>query len=125
VLLMNDQKYNIKKLKNIDISSFEYEEYGIKGVGKNRYPIISMDQYINHELDDELHIECCKGLALSTDYKTAMLRGAVLPEELSKFAGKDTWCQLLLNFGAITRCIRPTKTAPRSNSRLACTCFTS
>jgi len=97
----HNQKYNLKKLKNIDISSFEYEEYGIKGVGKNRYPIISMDQYIDHDLDDELHIECCKGLALSTEYKTAMLRGAILPEEISKFTGRDTWCQLLSNLESI------------------------
>jgi hypothetical protein len=67
----------------------------MKGVGKNRLPIISMDQYIDHSKDQELHIECCKGLALSEEYKMGMIYGGIPPEEVARFAGHDCWSEML------------------------------
>ena len=79
------------------VPHFSYEEYGIRGVGKNRYPIISMDQYIDHSQDDALHIECCKGLAMSNDYKMAMVYGAMPPEEVSRLGANGCWTDILKN----------------------------
>jgi hypothetical protein len=77
------------------IPHFDYEEYGINGVGKNRQPIISMDQYIDHSKDKELHIECCKGLAVAEDIKMGMVYGALPPEEVLRFGGRDCWTKML------------------------------
>lgn len=79
------------------IRSFKYEEYGINGVGRRRMPIISMDKYINHDQDLELHIEACKGLALCNDFKMGMVYGALPPEEVARFSDHDCWTEMLLN----------------------------
>lgn len=94
---MKDQRHSSTKLHTQIITSYPYAEYGIKGVGKNRLPIISMDQYIDHSRDQELHIECCKGLALSEEYKMGMIYGGIPPEEVARFAGNDCWSEMLRN----------------------------
>jgi len=76
------QKLKSIKLNNASVPHFDYEELGVKGVGENLTPIISMDKYIDHSLNKELHIECCKGLALNeSSYKQGMIIGAITPEE--------------------------------------------
>jgi len=76
---MYNQKIIQKKVGNQIINSFPYEEFGIKGVGQVRKPIISMDDYINHDSDLDLHIESCKGLALCNDFKMGMVYGGLPP----------------------------------------------
>lgn len=94
---MIDQLHTAKQLHTQTVVSYPYAEYGIKGVGKNRLPIVSMDQYIDHSMDQELHIECCKGLALSEEYKMGMIYGALPPGEVARFAGHDCWSEMLRN----------------------------
>ena len=88
---MKDQDREFLKVGNVLVPHFNYEEYGVRGVGKHRVPIISMDQYIGHSLDTELHIECCQGLALANDYKMGMVYGDIPPEEEVKYAGNGCW----------------------------------
>lgn len=92
---MINQQHTSSRLHTQNVMSYPYAEYGIKGVGKKRLPIISMDQYIDHSQDQQLHIECCKGLALSEEYKMGMIYGGIPPEEVSKFAGHDCWSEML------------------------------
>jgi hypothetical protein len=92
---MKDQEHTYSKLHTQRVVSYPYAEYGIKGVGKNRVPIMSMDQYIDHSNDQQLHIECCKGLALSEEYKMGMVYGGIPPEEVARFAGHDCWSEML------------------------------
>jgi len=92
---MKDQQHTYSRLHTQNVMSYPYAEYGMKGVGKNRLPIISMDQYIDHSKDQELHIECCKGLALSEEYKMGMIYGGIPPEEVARFAGHDCWSEML------------------------------
>ena len=82
-------------IHNQTVTSFPYQEIGIKGVGKSRVPIISMDQFIDHSKDLDLHIECCKGLALTEDIKMGMIYGALPPEEVKRFSGHDCWSEML------------------------------
>lgn len=89
------QKHTKTKIKNFTIPSFPYQEYGIKGFGKNKIPIMSMDQYIDHSKDQILHIECCKGLALAKNYKMGMVYGSLPPEEISKFNGNNSWSEII------------------------------
>ena len=77
------------------INHFNYEEIGTQGVGKNNIPIVNMDKYINHNLDEDLHIECCKGIALSEKYfKMGMFIGDLPPEE-EKRLGTKSWSRIL------------------------------
>ena len=92
-----NQEHTYKPFLNKKITSFPYQEYGIKGVGKNGVPIVSMDQYIDHSNDDELHIECCKGLALANDYKMGAFYGGLPPEERVKFNMHDSWSEMLMH----------------------------
>jgi hypothetical protein len=94
---MNNQKHVFINLPGRQIPHFHYEEYGIKGVGKNRFPIIPMDSFINHDNDLNLHIECCKGLALTNDLKMGMVYGSLPPEEVLNLGGKDGWTKILYN----------------------------
>lgn len=94
---MSNQKVTEKQIGNQIIPSFDYKEYGINGVGKNRHPIISMDRYINHDHDLDLHIESCKGLALCEDFKMGMVFGALPPEEVKRFDNHDCWSEVLHN----------------------------
>jgi hypothetical protein len=92
-----NQQVLYKKISDVNVASFNYEEYGICGVGKNRLPIVSMDQYIDHSNDLDLHIECCKGLALCEDFKMGMFYGALPPEEVTRFHDHDCWSEMLHN----------------------------
>ena len=76
------QKVRSINIRGGSIPHFDYEEFGVKGVGQHRTPIISMDKFIDHSLNKELHIECCKGLALNEKfYKQGMIFGAITTEE--------------------------------------------
>jgi hypothetical protein len=94
---MLNQQHNQRQIAGIDIISYPYQEFGIKGVGRNRLPIVSMDQYIDHSQDEQLHIECCKGLAVCNDYNMGMVYGGLPPEEVTKFNGNDSWSEILYN----------------------------
>lgn len=98
---MQDQKPVQKKIVDQLISTFPYEEFGINGVGRDRKTIISMDPYINHDNDLDLHIECCKGLALCNDFKMGMVYGALPPEEVARFGNHDCWTEMLHNLEEI------------------------
>jgi hypothetical protein len=92
---MLNQLHTSKKIGDYVVPSYSYQEYGIKGVGKNRLPIISMDKYIDHTQDDLLHIEACKGLTLCNDYKMGMTYGALPPEETVRFNNNNCWSEML------------------------------
>ena len=92
-----DQKHKFIDISGVSIPGFSYEKHGIKGVGKFRQTIISMDEYIDHSQDQELHIECCKGLALSEDYRMGMVYGALPPDEVARLSGHDGWTETLAN----------------------------
>jgi hypothetical protein len=77
--------------------SFDYQKYGIKGVGRNRSPMVNMDQYIDHSMNDELHTECCIGLAQSTEYKLGQTYGAVPRIEQERLGSNDCWSELMRN----------------------------
>ena len=79
--MSRDQQHTSSKLHTQNIMSYPYAEYGIKGVGQRRLPIVSMDQYIDHSQDQQLHIECCKGLALSEEYKICLLYTSPSPRD--------------------------------------------
>lgn len=95
--MKRDQKHVLVSLPGKDIPHFNYEEFGTKGVGRNQVPMISMDPYINHDHDSQLHIECCKGLALAPDIKMGMVYGSFPPEEVSRLNGQDCWTNVLAN----------------------------
>jgi hypothetical protein len=86
---------------NIEFSSFNYEPYSVKGVGKNRHPIINMDKFIDHSMDHELHLECCKGLAKCHNVSPGgMFYGEVPPFEEERF-GVNSWDNLLRHLETI------------------------
>lgn len=74
---------------------FEYEPHPILGVGKNHLPIVPMDRYIDTSKNLELHLECCKGLALVEGYKMAMFPGTVHKSESEH--GKINFSEMLAN----------------------------
>jgi hypothetical protein len=92
---MLNQQHTQKRIAGQNIISYPYKEYGIKGVGRGRLPIVSMDQYIDHSQDDLLHIECCKGLAVCNDYKMGMVYGGLPPEEIARFNNNNCWSEIL------------------------------
>jgi hypothetical protein len=98
---MKDQPHIISYIGDTYYPHFSYKEYGAKGVGKSRSPIISMDDYIDHSQDTELHIECCKGLALANDYKMGMVYGDLPPEEEAKHDNNTCWSTTLQNLEKI------------------------
>ena len=95
---MNDQLNIPLSFNDVQFPSMDYEPIGIKGVGKNRLPIISMDQYIDHSQDEELHIECCKGLAQCQAVSPGgMYYGGIPPFEQERYNNKDSWDVMLRN----------------------------
>lgn len=92
---MTNQKQTMETYKNIKYPKFVYTEYGVKGVGKNRNPIISMDKFIDHSEDENLHYECCKGLAITNDTKFGMIYGSLPPEEELRLHGHKSWTDVL------------------------------
>lgn len=89
-----DQKVISTEIHGYKTYSFEYEQHGIKGVGKNRIPMVNMDSYIDHSLDDELHTECCIGLAQSTEYKLGMTFGSVPEVERDRLGSNESWSEM-------------------------------
>lgn len=94
---MKDQPYLFKDIHGVSIPHFEYVEMEPMGVGRNRHLFVDMDRYINHDQDDELHIECCKGLALSNDYKPGTIPGIAPPEEHERIHNNVAWTEVLYN----------------------------
>lgn len=92
---MKDQEHILLKIGDTTLPHFEYKEYGIKGVGKNRMPIISMDKYIDHTMDDELNTECLQGLALSNLIKMGMVYGDIPPEEVHRLENNGCWSSII------------------------------
>lgn len=92
---MVNQKATRHTIGSVGFTNFDYQEYGIMGVGKNRMPIINMDQYRDCSHDRDLHIECCKGLALAETLTTGMLIGALPPHEVEKYQGRTSWSEML------------------------------
>jgi hypothetical protein len=88
-------EYKINHIGKQMVRTWDYEEHGILGVGKQRQPIVVMDEFIGHDQDEELHIECCKGLALSNNYKTGMFGGAIIPEQRVLFGNNDSFSEML------------------------------
>lgn len=72
---------------------FSYEPKPICGIGKNKLPIIAMDKYIDTSKNLELHLECCKGLALTEKVKMAMYPGELHISEKQK--GKTSFSEML------------------------------
>lgn len=75
--------------------SFDYIEYDVKGVGVNHLPMVNMDKYIDHSQDEELHRECCIGLAKSNGYQMSMFWGALPPEVRNEYEGRDSWSEMI------------------------------
>lgn len=76
--------------------SMDYVDTGIKGVGRDKRPIICMDEFIDHSMDEELHIECCTGLArCGLVTPGGMFYGGVPPETQTEFGGNDSWDVML------------------------------
>lgn len=82
-------------IANQPVPHFHFQKYGIKGVGKNRIPMINMDSFIDHSMDEQLHIECCRGLAKSTEYKLGMVYGAMAPWETEKYDDRKSWSEMM------------------------------
>jgi hypothetical protein len=94
---MKDQEHLFIKINDTTLPHFEYQEHGIKGVGKHRKPIVSMDDYIDHSMDVELNTECLKGLALSSMIKMGMVYGDIPPEEEQRLNSNGCWSSVLAN----------------------------
>jgi hypothetical protein len=92
---MQDQKHNNATVFTQVVPHFDFEKFGAKGVGKNKQLIINMDEYIDHSMDEELHLECCRGLAMSNDFKLGMVYGSMPPFETDRFGGKASWSEML------------------------------
>lgn len=92
-----DQSHSIHKIGKINIPHFDYVEYGIKGVGKKKIPIIPMDEFIDHDQDEFLHLECCKGLALSKQTKFGSFYGDIPPEETLRFNKNQSFSNFIKN----------------------------
>lgn len=94
---MKEQEFNNLTYEGIEVPHFDYEEFGVQGVGKNRLPIINMDKYIDHTANEDLHTECLAGLAMSEDnFKMGMFWGALPPWEEERLHGKS-WTTILQN----------------------------
>lgn len=90
---MTSSKYI--RVKDVNWPYFEYKPEPICGVGNKHLPIISMDKYIDTTQNEKMHLECCKGLALTDSYKMAMYPGDVHKSEKSK--GKVSFSEILYN----------------------------
>jgi hypothetical protein len=89
----NQQRYEID-VCGYPITTFMYNEIGFKGVGKNSLPIISMDNFRDTSMDDELHSEMSIGLALCGKYEMSMFTGPIIPEELDNKS--ENWETMLM-----------------------------
>ncbi len=80
----------------IQVPEFGNEAYGLKGVGVNHVPIISMDPYIDTSMNDELHRECVQGLAKSQEFGFGMFPGSIHSSD-EKELNQKNWTTLLAN----------------------------
>lgn len=92
---MQDQLHQNATVFTQVVPHFNFEKFGAKGVGKNKQLIINMDEYIDHSMDEQLHLECCRGLAKSTEYKLGMVYGSMPPFESEKYGGNECWTDVL------------------------------
>lgn len=92
------QTYSEKAyLKDFHNPTWEYEKVGARGFGKNNILIQNMDKYIPHADFDELHDECCMGLAAINKVDIGMFAGAIPPFEVEKFNGITGWSEVFRN----------------------------
>jgi len=92
---MNDQEYKFRDLHGVRVHHLEYLEIPPMGVGRNRQIMVNMDEFVNHDQDEELHIECCKGLALTNDYKPGGVAGISPPEDKVRMHNDKSWSDML------------------------------
>jgi hypothetical protein len=92
---MNKLTHTVKNIGGFDVPTFPYVETEIQGVGVNKTPIVSLDQYLDHSQDDLLHIESLKGLAMCDNYKLGSIYGSIPPSEVARFNNSNTWSEFL------------------------------
>ena len=92
---MNHQLVEVKFGKFSE-KTFEHQEVGIKGVGKNHLPIIGMDKYIDTSMNQEIHQEICIGLAMAKNYTFGRVVGTLPPKEAQK-TGTDFYSEQIRN----------------------------
>lgn len=83
-----DQTLHRLNLGSNKSATFHYEQFGVKGVGRRRLPIINMDEFVGHSMDDAIHKEICIGLATSTEFRMGTFFGPTVPEEETRIGGK-------------------------------------
>lgn len=95
---LKDQAHKKLEIAGVKFPSMDYEEHRIKGVGKHRYPVVNMDKFVDHSMDDKLHIEACKGLAMSTNFLVGGgFYGGLPPETREYYGGGDSFDTVLRN----------------------------
>jgi len=107
--------YDAIDIGGVIIPHIKYSEIGPQGVGKHKQIILNMDQYIDHNQDEELHQECVEGLAKCEQYyKVSMYPGAIPPEEEKNLGGRS-WTSIIadlekdsLDYKAIERLAKET-----------------
>jgi hypothetical protein len=92
-----NQRHTMTRIAGFDFANFDYEEYGVKGVGKNRLPFVNMDKYVDNSKNTELHIESCIGLAKIRSYELTTFYGDIPPEEKELRSVKDIWSVIVAN----------------------------
>lgn len=91
-----DRQLTTRNICDKDFRSFDYEEFGVQGVGKQGLPLVNMDPYIDHSNDYNLHIESCIGLATVNDYHMGTFIGDI-PDFEKKRLGKECWSEMLMH----------------------------
>lgn len=84
-------------LPNFKNQSWAFEKVGARGFGKNGILIQNMDKYLPKADLDELHYECCMGLAAMDNVKIGMFGGAIPPFEVDNFDGVTGWSEVFRN----------------------------
>lgn len=95
--MIMDQPYLRRTVAGNVVSSFDHEIRGPLGVGQKRSLMVNMDRYIDHSMDDELHWEACRGLALSETQKMGMFIGPVPPEIRKRTGCGEGWAEMIRN----------------------------
>jgi len=92
---MKDQEYVYFPHQGRNWQTFHHQEHGIKGVGKDRHPMLNMDKYLDHSMDLELHREISIGIAKTKNYRMGTATGGHPPEIREKYGMKDGWSEML------------------------------
>jgi len=92
---MSNQKYIFFPYCGKTWQSFAHQEHGVKGVGKFKKPIINMDEYIDHSMDDEIHREICLGLSKTLNYRMGTATGGHPVEIREQYQMNDGWTEML------------------------------